>query len=112
LKEHYDGAVKAAKGIYVDGKGKLVDNRPYLQNPWAQSSCMEWDPAGAEEHDPPTCERAKLYRQVQRVLVREEKGKPDQYVYLLHGLRSGLADARRETLTPQPKLLLYPESQH
>lgn len=78
LQAGYDGALQAAKEIYIDQKGKFIDNRPYIQNPWAEASCAEWDPAGAEEHDPPMCERARLYRQVKRVLVREERGKNDQ----------------------------------
>lgn len=37
-------------------------------------ACLGWDPKGGEERDPKGCLRARQFRQVQRVLQREEKG--------------------------------------
>lgn len=43
-----------------------------------ENYCVDWDPEAPEENDPPRCLRARQYRQVQRVLAREQAGK--QYV--------------------------------
>lgn len=40
--------------------------------------CRGWDPDKPEEEDPPTCLKARQYRQTMRVLEREEKA--EQYV--------------------------------
>ena len=45
-----------------------------------EESCHGWDPEADEKDDPVDCLRSRQYRQVQRVLAREEKA--EQYVHL------------------------------